>query len=286
MASKVGDDDGMNTGIWKMVYADFTTAMMAFFLILWLANTATDAERDLLADYFNPISISRDKSGTDGVRSGRANDLDGVQTNDKAQDIDPLPMGASTKSMTATGPSLLDDVLEGAGDSGADDGLAALERKLRLALETRVDPLGLKDVVYVERRSDAVYIQIHDDRAFAMFGVGKAALTPEAAEIFKAVGAALRTVPNVVRIAGHTDASGFKTGGRGNWELSSERANAARRVLEGAGLQRDRVEAVEGRGARELAVPSRPEDPKNRRITISVHADVAASGDLLFAPSN
>jgi chemotaxis protein MotB len=286
MASKSADGDTMNSGIWKMVYADFTTAMMAFFLILWLANTATDAERDLLADYFNPISISRDASGTDGVLAGRANDQNGVQTNDKAEDDNPLPMGAATETMTATGPSLMDDVLEGSGDSGAEAGLAALEQKLKLALETRVDPLGLQDVVYVERRSDAVYIQIHDDRAFNMFGVGKSALTPEAQEIFKALGEALRTVPNVVRIAGHTDASGFKNGGRGNWELSSDRANAARRVLEAAGLQSDRVEAVEGRGARELAIPSRPDDPKNRRITISVHADVAASGDLLFAPIN
>jgi chemotaxis protein MotB len=286
MAGRRSDDNGMNSGIWKMVYADFTTAMMAFFLILWLANTATDAERDLLADYFNPISISRDSSGTDGVLAGRANDHDGVQTNDQAQDDAPLPMGADTKSMTATGPSLMDDVLEGSGDSGAEAGLAALEQKLKLALETRVDPLGLQDVVYIERRSDAVYIQIHDDRAFNMFGVGQSALSPEAKAIFKALGEALRTVPNTIRIAGHTDASGFKTGGRGNWELSSERANAARRVLEEAGLQSDRVEAVEGRGARELAIPSRPEDPKNRRITISVHADVAASGDLLFSPVN
>jgi chemotaxis protein MotB len=269
-----------------MVYADFTTAMMAFFLILWLANTATDAERDLLADYFNPISISRDASGTDGVLSGRANDYDGVQTNDRAEDDAPLPMGADTKVMTATGPSLLDDVVEGSGDAGGEQGLAALEQKLKLALETRVDPLGLQDVVYVERREDAVYIQIHDDRTFNMFGVGQSELSPEAKEIFEALGAALRMVPNTVRIAGHTDASGFKNAARGNWELSAERANAARRVLEAAGLQSDRIEAVEGRGAREPAVPARPDDPRNRRITISVHADVAASGDLLYAPMN
>ena len=280
------NEDGGDSGIWKMVYADFTTAMMAFFLILWLANTASDAERDLLADYFNPISISRDKSGTDGVLSGKANDSTGVQTNDKAESEESLPMGSALETMTQTGPSSLEDSSVGSGDSGADDGLAALEQKLRVAMEQRVDPLGLNDVVYIERRDDAVYIQIHDDAAFAMFGVGQSQLTPRAEQIFSALGEVLRTIPNVVRIAGHTDASGFKQSQRGNWELSSERANAARRVLETAGLQGDRVEAVEGRGSRELFVPARPDDPRNRRITISVHANVAASGDLLFGASN
>lgn len=284
MASK--SDDGANSGIWKMVYADFTTAMMAFFLILWLANSASDAERDLLADYFNPISISRDKSGTEGVLSGKANDNSGVQTNDQAESEEPLPMGAALETMTDTGPSKLDDISVGTGDSGADDGLAALEQKLRVALERRVDPLGLQDVVYVERTAEAVLIQIHDDRAFSMFEVGQAELNPQARELFVALGEVLRTVPNVVRLAGHTDASQFRDQNRGNWELSADRANAARRVMEGAGLQADRVEAVEGRASRELFVPSRPEDPRNRRITVSVHANVAASGDLFFAPGN
>jgi chemotaxis protein MotB len=280
--AKQAGDDGVNSGIWKMVYADFTTAMMAFFLILWLANTASDAERDLLADYFNPISISRDQSGSEGVLSGKANDSTGVQTNDRAQSDDPLPMGSALETMTETGPAQLDDVAVGTGESGADNGLAALEQKLRVALEQRVDPLGLQDVVYVERRNDAVYIQIHDDRAFAMFDVGQARMTSEAEKIFTALGEVLRSVPNVVRIAGHTDSSGFANPGRGNWELSSERANAARRIMETAGLQPDRIEAVEGRGSREPFVPARPDDPRNRRITVSVHADVSESGDLLF----
>jgi len=281
MASKGGEGEA-NSGIWKMVYADFTTAMMAFFLILWLANTASDAERDLLADYFNPISISRDKSGTEGVLSGKANDSSGVQTNDRAESEEPLPMGAAMETMTDTGPSKLDDISVGSGDSGADDGLAALEQKLRVAFEKRVDPLGLNDVVYVERRNDAVYIQIHDDDVFSMFNVGQSNLTPRAQELFGALGEVLRTVPNTIRIAGHTDASGFTQGARGNWELSSERANAARRIMETSGLQGDKVEAVEGRGARELFVPARPEDPRNRRISIAVQASVAGSGDLLF----
>ncbi|MEM1380808.1 MAG: OmpA family protein [Pseudomonadota bacterium] len=284
MASRGGDGEG-NSGIWKMVYADFTTAMMAFFLILWLANTASDAERDLLADYFNPISISRDKSGTEGVLSGKANDASGVQTNDRAESEDPLPMGSAMQTMTETGPSKLDDISVGTGESGADDGLAALEQKLRVAFEQRVDPLGLNDVVYVERRDDAVYIQIHDDELFSMFNVGQSNLTPRAEEMFKALGEVLRTIPNTIRIQGHTDASGFSKGTRGNWELSSERANAARRIMENAGLQPDRIDAVEGRGARELFVPARPEDPKNRRISIAVQANVSDSGDLLFGTS-
>jgi len=280
MANK-GGDDGVNPGIWKLVYADFVTAMMAFFLILWLANTASEAERDLLADYFNPISVSRQQSGTDGAAAGKANAKDGTQTTDNADSDEQLTVAVSNARNT---PNEDDLNSVGTGGAGADDGLKALEEKLQIAFRQQVDPLGLNDVVYIERRDDAVYIQIHDDEAFAMFSAGSAQMTPRARELFSAVGGILRAVPNVIRIMGHTDANSFSGGAgvRGNWELSADRANSARRVMESAGLQTDRVEAVEGRATREPLVPARPNDPKNRRITISVHSDVASSGDLLF----
>ena len=279
--AKKGGDDGGNPGVWKLVYADFVTAMMAFFLILWLANTASEAERDLLADYFNPISVSRQQSGSDGAAAGKANAEDGAQTTDNADSDEQLTVAVSQSS---SAPDNIVDSSVGTGNTGADDGLKALEEKLQIAFRQQVDPLGLNDVVYIERREDAVYIQIHDDEAFAMFGAGSSQMTPRARELFSAIGEILRSVPNVIRIMGHTDGSPFSgsAGVRGNWELSADRANSARRVMESAGLQTDRVEAVEGRAAREPLVPSRPNDPKNRRITISVHSDVAASGDLLF----
>ena len=279
--AKKGGDDGGNPGVWKLVYADFVTAMMAFFLILWLANTASEAERDLLADYFNPISVSRQQSGSDGAAAGKANAEDGAQTTDNADSDEQLTVAVSQSS---SAPDNIVDSSVGTGNTGADDGLKALEEKLQIAFRQQVDPLGLNDVVYIERREDAVYIQIHDDEAFAVFGAGSSQMTPRARELFSAIGEILRSVPNVIRIMGHTDGSPFSgsAGVRGNWELSADRANSARRVMESAGLQTDRVEAVEGRAAREPLVPSRPNDPKNRRITISVHSDVAASGDLLF----
>ncbi|MEM0928845.1 MAG: OmpA family protein [Pseudomonadota bacterium] len=279
--AKKGGDDGGNPGVWKLVYADFVTAMMAFFLILWLANTASEAERDLLADYFNPISVSRQQSGSDGAAAGKANSDDGSQTTDNADSNEQLTVAVANANSVPT--DLLEESV-GSGSSGADDGLKALEEKLQIAFRQQVDPLGLNDVVYIERRDDAVYIQIHDDEAFAMFAAGSAQMSPRARELFSTIGAILRSVPNVIRIMGHTDGSPFSgnAGVRGNWELSADRANSARRVMESAGLQTDRVEAVEGRATREPLVPSRPDDPKNRRITISVHSNVAASGDLLF----
>ena len=282
--AKKGGDDGGNPGVWKLVYADFVTAMMAFFLILWLANTASEAERDLLADYFNPISVSRQQSGSDGAAAGKANAEDGSQTTDNADSDEQLTVAVSNSNNTPNEDDL-DSV--GTGGSGADDGLKALEEKLQIAFRQQVDPLGLNDVVYIERRDEAIYIQIHDDEAFAMFSAGSAQMTPRARELFSALGEILRAIPNVIRIMGHTDGSPFSgsAGVRGNWELSADRANSARRVMESAGLQTDRVEAVEGRATREPLVPARPNDPKNRRITISVHSDVASSGDLLFTTS-
>ena len=294
-----GHEEDAHTGIWKMVYADFMTALMAFFLVMWLATTASEAQRDLLADYFNPVSVSRNKSGADGVLGGRATESQGALSSPDGPSDTSLPV-AAPPVIAELGeqnrpphvgvemrPQQTDPTREFSGSTGdTERQLRALEEQLRIALTRRSDPTNLRDVIVIERKIDAVYIQIADDEAFSMFDTGRARLRPEAERLFETLGEVLRTVPHTVRLTGHTDGAGFRNlggGGRDNWELSASRANAARRVMVRAGLSPDRIEAVEGRADQELLIPEDPLDPRNRRITVSVLANVSPSSDLFFS---
>ena len=291
-------EDETHGGIWKMVYADFMTALMAFFLVMWLATTSSEAQRDLLADYFNPVSVSREKSGADGVLGGRATESEGALSSPNGPSQTSLPVAAPPViaelgeqnrpphvgvEMT---PQQIDPTRRFSGSTGdTDQQLKALEEQLRIAFSRRTDPENLRDVIVIERLTDAVYIQIADDEAFSMFDTGSARLRPDAEALFEILGSVLTTVPHTVRLTGHTDSSGFRgrAGGTDNWGLSASRANAARRVMERAGLSPDRIEAVQGKADRELLLPDRPLDPRNRRITVSVLADVSPSSDLFFS---
>ena len=292
-------EEDAHTGIWKMVYADFMTALMAFFLVMWLATTASEAQRDLLADYFNPVSVSRNKSGADGVLGGRATESQGALSSPDGPSDTSLPV-AAPPVIAELGdqnrpphvgvemrPQQTDPTREFSGSTGdTERQLRALEEQLRIALARRSDPTNLRDVIVIERKTDAVYIQIADDEAFSMFDTGRARLRPEAERLFATLGEVLKTVPHTVRLTGHTDGAGFRNpGGAGpdNWELSASRANAARRVMVRAGLSADRIEAVEGRADQELLIPGDPLDPRNRRITVSVLANVSPSSDLFFS---
>jgi len=293
-----GHEEEAHAGIWKMVYADFMTALMAFFLVMWLATTSSEAQRDLLADYFNPVSVSREKSGADGVLGGRATESEGALSSPNGPSQTSLPVAAPPViaelgdqnkpphvgvEMT---PQEADPTRKFTGSTGdTEKQLKALEDQLRLAFSRRTDPDNLRDVIVIERLSDSVTIQIADDDAFSMFDTGSARLRPEAEALFETIGAVLTTVPHTVRLTGHTDGAGFRSRGRvaDNWDLSASRASAARRVLERSGLSPDRIEAVEGRADRELLLPDRPLDPRNRRITISVLANVSPSSDLFFS---
>jgi len=289
-----GHEDEVHAGVWKMVYADFTTAMMAFFLVLWLATTASESQRDLLADYFNPVAVSRNKSGADGVLGGRATESDGALLGPGSPEVSSLPVAAppviaemgdeNNPPHVGVEMSPQNDSRRFSGSHGdLEEQLKALEEQLRIAIARKTAALGLQNVIIIERRSDAVYIQIIDGSAFSMFETGSDNLNPEAEILFNIVGSILTTIPNTIRVLGHTDSAGFSaTGAAGNWELSSNRANAARRVLERAGLPPDRIEAVEGRADRDLLFTDAPLDERNRRITVSVHANVSPSSDLLF----
>lgn len=284
--------DGARSGVWKMVYADFTTAMMAFFLVMWLASTASEAQRDLLADYFNPISISREQSGADGVLNGRSVDTEGALQSEDGVDTNRIMASAPviadigtvdnppfvSVEMTAQKENSKFIIQQ---DEALQDRLDQIEAQLRLLMADMRQKPGFTDVILIERKPTEIEIQVSDHAEYEMFTKGSARLRPEAQEFFTQLGWFLSGIPCTVRISGHTDSSNYRGAGS-NWELSAERANAARRTMELGGLNADRIASVEGRADRDLLTPDDPLDPRNRRISVNILANVSPSSDLLY----
>ena len=228
-------------GAWKIAYADFVTAMMAFFLLMWLLGYTSKGELNGIASYFsNPVKVSL--IGGDGT--GNSDSI--------------LPGGGRDLSKSS-GQVDGGDAERAAKLMGAQMARAELARKdaARIdALHSKIKDLvannpALKDFgaqIRLDRTADGLQIQIVDDQNRAMFDVGSALVKPYMRDILRAIGGALSDVENRLALSGHTDATPYGSGDRGysNWELSSDRANASRRELVAGGLPDDKLVRVEG----------------------------------------
>lgn len=236
------------TGAWKVAYADFTTAMMALFLILWILSSASREQKESIANYFRHEGPLRD--GGASVGGGALRGGNGVLSQ-ISNDV----VALDVRRLEKTGQALRERLR-------GDAGLA-----------------GVAGQVQVSMGEEGLVIEISDDRDDALFGVGSAAMDPRLARLLDEIGGTLAALPNAVRIEGHTDARGFPSGAAySNWELSADRANAARRRLEARGLTSGRFESVVGYGERYLKYPSEPHAPGNRRVTLTVLRDGGAEG--------
>jgi len=306
-------------GTWKIAYADFVTAMMAFFMLLWLVNITTPEQRDGIADYFNPITVSDSNSGADGQLAGRSVAKDGALTSNAASAYESIPT-ARVPTLSAVGPD--QDAL-GARDADAADPRAAADRgpwqdppqawepsdsahpeppdlalhqrlaavkaeelvfdqveeSVRQALLSAIQLADLARNVSFDRTGEGLRIQITDRPHFSMFELGSAALHPRAEALMGVVAAALTPVPHRLAIAGHTDGRPFAADARyTNWELSTDRANAARRLLLSGGVPVARIARVEGLADTLHLFPGNAEDPRNRRISITLLRRVPLPG--------
>ena len=265
-------------GAWKIAYADFVTAMMAFFLLMWLLGSTSSGDLQGIASYFaNPVKVSLmggDGTGnSDSILPGGGRDL-----SKSAGQVDGGEAERAAKLM------------------GAQMARAELARKdaARIdALHSKIKDLvannpSLKDFgsqIRLDRTADGLQIQIVDDQNRAMFDVGSALVKPYRRDILRAIGGALSDVENRLALSGHTDATPYGSGERGysNWELSADRANASRRELVAGGLPDDKLLRVEGLASSQLRTPDGPNDPANRRISILVLTQEAEQR-LLPAP--
>ncbi len=301
-------EGGHHGGAWKVAYADFVTAMMAFFLLMWLLNATTEAQRKGLADYFSPSNLmSRNTSGagkpfggstpydpgemvsTSGatqVIPGKAQPQTDVEEDDTANTVaTPLHAGdgsVQNSSDSATGngaaskshqPSADEIAAAGAATEKKAFEAAANEIKQAIAADPSLGSLGQHLAVDMTR--GGLRIQIMDDDKQAMFATGSADLNVRAEALLEKVAPVLKKLTESISIAGYTDAQPFVSGDRSNWELSADRANATRRFLEKMGLPPSRIASVSGNADRELLLPDQPFAAANRRIAIVVLRDAS-----------
>lgn len=268
---------GHHGGAWKVAYADFTTAMMAFFMLLWLLNVTTEEQRSGLADYFAPTSASSSSaSGAGGVLGGTALSKDGSMNSGAVIMTMPKPSQVTDGSATGKGD---ETAAEKADKAEADwkkamaerenQAFEQLEAQLRQAIQDMPELASLSDNLVVDITEDGMRIQVIDKDNRAMFKNGTSDLYGYARAMLQQIADRIDRVPNRIMITGHTDSQpAGGPAGYSNWELSSDRANAARRVLRAGGIPEDRFSAVRGKAATEPLLPDQPERAENRRISI------------------
>ena len=283
---KKGGHDAHHGGAWKVAYADFVTAMMAFFLLLWLLNATTEEQKLGISNYFAPESASRSKSGSGGVLGGQTISKSGALATPSSpatitipipRPPEPDPDAKPTKkeAQQAVGGKSDDDKAKEAAAKVAakveEKRFKEVETKLRRAMEATPELRGLTENLLIERTSEGLRIQLVDRTKVAMFSRGSAAMHKHTRALLKNIAGLVAKLPNKVAIAGHTDATRYANPkGYSNWELSSDRANATRRALTGLGLPPERIVRVAGKADREPLIKAKPNDPRNRRISITL----------------
>ena len=252
---------GHHGGAWKIAFADFATAMMAFFLVLWLMSSATPEQLIAIAGYFkDPVGFS--DSGSPYVI-----DLGGSPEMSPDQTLNP-----EVKSTPAPDKVPVDaDKQDAAAEQVEQERLEMLLQELQNKVNENPQLAKFKDQILFEITQDGLRIQIMDAENRPMFDIGSARLKPYFEDILLAMADTIKAVPNKVSISGHTDATPYVgNNGFGNWELSAGRANAARRALIAGGYPDPQVARVVGYASSSLYDKEHPDNPINRRIDIVV----------------
>ena len=247
---------GHHGGAWKVAYADFVTAMMAFFLLLWLLGSTTDDQRKGLADYFTPtlVKTKEQSAGSDGLLGGES-----------LVDADSYPHAAAQ-----TGTQTLTIPRDASG--GIREGAEMIRRIQSRAEERAAENATLRRLMRQVRMVDTtegVRIDLVDDADFSMFTLGTTVLTSEAQQLVAVIGSGIAQERGQITVRGHTDSLKWRDPQRiNNWSLSAGRAEATRQALMRQGIGETRFRRIEGVADTELLVRDDPSDPRNRRISI------------------
>lgn len=232
---------GHHGGAWKVAYADFVTAMMAFFLVLWLVSVLSVETKDAVAEYFRSYTIFKGNEAGGGkgisVMQGNVMKLD-PEAGEMKQKFDPIKL--FTKEITTM-----------------------IEENLS----------AVKDQVMVFNTSQGVRLELMEMEESNMFEIGGTELLPQGEEVLKVIAQVLNNIPNKITIEGHTDGVPFPGVEYTNWELAADRANTARRALVASGLAPERILKIVSFSDRVNINPDDPSDASNRRVTIMVHAE-------------
>ncbi|MFC3578913.1 flagellar motor protein MotB [Sphingomonas hylomeconis] len=266
---------GHHGGAWKVAYADFVTAMMAFFLLMWLLGATNEKQRKALADYFAPtlIDFKQNSAGSDGLFGGESLiDKDNyphkaAQTGTKSLTV---PADASGGLSVGTGQK---GSLKNKAQLGAEDQRNFEKMRRRVESEMAANPklarLG-KHVRFMRTR-DGMRIDLLDDADYSMFALGTTQLDPQASKLIGLIAESITGMQNPIMIRGHTDSLAYGDPlAMNNWILSSSRAEATRRRLFYGGIPEQRFERIEGVADREPMIVNHPSDPRNRRVAITL----------------
>ena len=264
---------GHHGGAWKIAYADFVTAMMAFFLLLWLLNAVSQEQLEGIADYFAPTVSSTSQSGSGQILGGTTVAVDGaledtVSRPSVTMDLPPPSAGSGGEAMQDE-PVQAEVDADEAKKKAEQEQFDNAEKDLKEALETLPEFQQMAQSLMIDNTPEGMRIQIVDQEGLSMFPSGSASMYDHTERVLGLVTEIIKKMPQDIAISGHTDA--VPMGGDGtysNWELSSDRANAARRGLLRLGVPEKRIARVVGKAATEPLLPDNPTDAKNRRLSI------------------
>jgi chemotaxis protein MotB len=227
IVKKKGSHGGHHGGAWKVAYADFVTAMMALFIVLWLMNSSKQVQ-EAIGGYFKDPSGTSKMVGTDQRGSG--------------------------ENITLT-----------------KDDMSKLKEQLQKTIRTVTDFDKLKDQIEMTVTAEGLRIELLETATGTFFDSGNASPNNDAKQLLTALAQELGKLPNKISVEGHTDSKAYSgVRGYGNWELSTDRANAARRIMQGSGIRPDQIAQVRGFADQRLRKPQDALDPSNRRISVIV----------------
>lgn len=269
---KKGGHGGHHGGAWKVAYADFVTAMMAFFIVMWILASSEEVKKAVVAYFEDPGAFSF---------------VTGKRTIPVDLDLKPQP-GKGKKDGEGKGEFIIsfnqemrDSLVNKLMEKAMEDSISAAKRVESVGKELqqlfnelvsqKPDLQKILENIKIEITKDGLRIELMETSENVFFKVGSAQLTPQAIEIMKILGNEIGKLPNNVQIEGHTDSRKYAAGSNyTNWELSADRANAARRALLQSGLWDGQITAVAGYADKKLRNPENPFDMSNRRVSILI----------------
>ena len=266
-------------GAWKIAYADFVTAMMAFFLLMWLISSVTEGDLKGVAEYFKtPLKVAL----AGGKSSGQSAIIIPGGGQDLTRDTGQVKRGENPPEKKLINlKTVQEEILRQEKEKEAQK-LKELKITIEKAIEASPKLQQFKNQILLDITSEGLRIQVIDEKNRPMFKSGSAVLEPYTKEILYEIGIMLNQVPNKVSLSGHTDAQAYSVGDRSNWELSAERANASRRELILGGMDENKIVRVVGLSSAVLFDKNDPLNPQNRRISLIVmnkKAEEAATHD-------
>ena len=288
VVKKIVKGGGHHGGAWKVAYADFVTAMMAFFLLLWLLNVSTDEQKNAISNYFDPAAdrVSQSMSGAGGVLGGTSVSQQGAMTTDIQKLSDPSPTGKAGQEKaekipvhkieqetgTTQGVQMVDSSSEQARaelKKEEEDKLNEVKEAIEIAVQENPEMAELMENLMIDMTPEGLRIQVVDSEGRPMFPSGSARMFDRTKQLLNQVGQVIQSVENEISIKGHTDSIPYSAGADyTNWELSADRANSSRRELQSAGVSSDRLNNVVGKADTEHLLPDDPTNARNRRISI------------------